>query len=65
LTFACTTSVRSRLVMVEHHNVVPGGLQSFCVKAEAYGSYVIKNRAEYYIDFTLDLFVSVDSKASR
>jgi len=38
------------------------GLQSFCDKAGAYGSYVIKNRAEYYIDFTLDLFVSVDSK---
>lgn len=38
------------------------GLQGFCAKAKSYGSYVVTSRAEYYVDFELDLFDSVDAK---
>lgn len=37
------------------------GLQSFCVKPHASGGYETTNVAKYFIDVTLDLFVSTSS----
>jgi hypothetical protein len=39
------------------------GLQGFCAKPDAFGTYVVTSPAKYYVDFELDIFVSVDSKS--
>ena len=38
------------------------GLQGFCAKPGGYGTCVVTSRAKYYVDFELDLFVSVNAK---
>lgn len=38
------------------------GLQDFCAKAGGYGHYVTMSPARFYVDFELDLFVSVNEK---
>jgi len=37
------------------------GLQSFCVKPHARGGYETTNQARFFVDFTLDVFVSTSA----
>ncbi len=37
------------------------GLQSFCVKPHASGGYTTTNQARFFVDFTLDVFVSTSA----
>ena len=38
------------------------GIQRFCAKPGGYGTYVVTSPAKYYVDFELDVFVSVGTK---